>query len=134
MPKRIAIFASGSGSNFQNVTEWFKEKSTANVVLLASNKPNSKSIQRALDLGVFSYVFNKESLTRPSGVLAKLMAEKIDFIVLAGFLLKYPNSSLRLSKQDYQYSPRSLPKFEEKECMVNTFIKRLLNHKKQKVA
>ena len=53
MPKRIAIFASGSGSNFQNLTEWFKEKSTANIVLLASNKPKSKSIQKALDLGEF---------------------------------------------------------------------------------
>ena len=112
MPKRIAIFASGSGSNFQNVTEWFKEKSTANVVLLASNKPNSKSIQRALDLGVFSYVFNKESLTRPSGVLAKLIAEKIDFIVLAGFLLKIPNFIVQAyPNKIINIHPALLPRF-----------------------
>ena len=112
MPKRIAIFASGSGSNFQNITEWFKEKSTANIVLLASNKPKSKSIQKALELGVHPYVFNKESLTRPSGVLAKLNDEKIDFIVLAGFLLKIPDFIV----QAYPYKiinihPALLPKF-----------------------
>lgn len=112
MPKRIAIFASGSGSNFQNLTEWFKEKSTANIVLLASNKPKSKSIQKALDLGVNSYVFNKESLTRPSGVLAKLIAEKIDFIVLAGFLLKIPKFIVQaFPNKIINIHPALLPKF-----------------------
>ena len=115
MPKRIAIFASGSGSNFQNLTEWFKEKSTANIVLLASNKPKSKSIQKALDLGVNSYVFNKESLTRPSGVLAKLIAEKDRFHRISG--LSFKNTQIHRSgfpKQDYQYSPRSFTKIWRK--------------------
>lgn len=112
MPKRIAVFASGSGSNFQNITKWFKEKSTANVVLLASNKPNSKSIQKALDLGVHSYVFNKETLTRPSGVLAKLIAEKIDFVVLAGFLLKIPEFIIQVfPNKIINIHPALLPKF-----------------------
>lgn len=112
MPKRIAVFASGSGSNFQNITEWFKEKSTANVVLLASNKPKSKSIQKALDLGVRSYVFNKESLTRPSEVLAKLIAEKIDFVVLAGFLLKIPDFIVQaFPNKIINIHPALLPKF-----------------------
>ena len=88
--KRIAIFASGSGTNAQNIINFFIDDSQAEVSLLLSNNANAFALQRAKALGVETVVFNKEQLLSPSGVLKTLQKFSIDFIVLAGFLWKIP--------------------------------------------
>ena len=62
MNKRIAILASGVGSNAQCITEYFRENGGAEVVLFLSNNATALALQRAHLLGVDSFVFNKEEL------------------------------------------------------------------------
>ena len=88
--KKIAVFASGSGSNAQNIIEFFQKDSTANVVLVLSNNPSALVLERAKALDVDTFIFNKTQLLEPKGVLNRLLEYKIDFIVLAGFLWKFP--------------------------------------------
>ena len=88
--KRIAVFASGSGSNAQNIIEFFQKDPTASVVLVLSNNPNAHVLERAKLLDVDSIVFDKAQLSDPHHVLGQLIDYKIDFIVLAGFLWRIP--------------------------------------------
>lgn len=112
MEKRIAIFASGVGSNARSIIEYFKEKSGVSVVLIGSNKPEALVLKKAVDLGVPSFVFNKSELTSRPVVLNKLLKERIDFIVLAGFLLQIPESIIRaFPKRIVNIHPALLPKF-----------------------
>ena len=112
MEKRIAIFASGVGSNARSIIEYFKEKSGVSVVLIGSNKPEALVLKKAVDLGVPSFVFNKSELTSRPVVLNKLLKERIDFIVLAGFLLQIPESIIRaFPNRIVNIHPALLPKF-----------------------
>ena len=112
MKKRIAILASGAGSNAQRVIEYFKENSRADVVLVGCNNPDALVLKRAADLSVSCFVFNKSALTSLSVVLDKLLAEKVDLIVLAGFLLKIPESLIQaFPNRIVNVHPALLPKF-----------------------
>lgn len=112
MKKRIAILASGVGSNAQSIIQYFKENSGANVVLIGSNKPDALVLKKAADLGVPSFVFNKSELTSGPVVLNKLLKERVDLIVLAGFLLQIPKSIIRaFPNKIVNIHPALLPKF-----------------------
>tara|TARA_B100000609_G_C17166721_1_gene409320 strand:+ start:465 stop:1082 length:618 start_codon:yes stop_codon:yes gene_type:complete len=112
MEKRIAILASGVGSNAVSIIKYFKENSGADVVLVGSNKPEALVLKKAADLGVPSFVFNKGALTSRPDVLNKLLKEEIDFIVLAGFLLQIPESIVRaFPNRIVNIHPALLPKF-----------------------
>ncbi|MFT5969775.1 MAG: phosphoribosylglycinamide formyltransferase-1 [Flavobacteriales bacterium] len=88
--KRIAIFASGSGSNTEVICKHFQDSQNIEVGLVLSNKPNSKVIDRTKRLLIPSFVFNSEQLIDGT-VLNKLKQQRIDFIVLAGFLKRIPS-------------------------------------------
>ena len=91
---RIAILASGSGSNAEKIMEFFQNSAKGQIALVASNKPNAFVLERAKRFGVPSYTFSKKELD--GGILLeKLQAEKIDMVVLAGFLLKIPVELIR---------------------------------------
>ena len=110
--KRIAIFASGSGTNAQNIINFFSDDSQVEVSLLLSNNANALALERAKTLGVETVVFNKEQLLSPSGVLKILQKFSIDFIVLAGFLWKIPKILIDLFEgQIVNIHPALLPKF-----------------------
>ena len=112
MKKRIAILASGAGSNAQRIIEYFKECGRADVVLVGCNNPNALVLKKVADLGVSSFVFNKSALKSLSVVLDKLLAEKVDLIVLAGFLLKVPESLVHaFPNRIINLHPALLPKF-----------------------
>ncbi len=112
MKKRIAILASGAGSNTQRIIEYFKENVRADVVLVGCNNPGALVLKKAAGLGVSSFVFNKGSLTSLSVVLDKLLAERIDLVVLAGFLLKVPESLIQaFPNRIINVHPALLPKF-----------------------
>ncbi len=91
--KNIAIFASGKGSNAENISKYFEESEIARIVLICTNNKNAGVLDRAKMLGLRSLVFNTEELSNGS-VLQKLQASKVDLIVLAGFLKKIPDSIL----------------------------------------
>jgi len=110
--KKIAVFASGSGSNVQNIIEFFQKDAFATVVLVLSNNPNALALERAKTLGVDAVVFNKTQLLDSKGVLSQLLQYNIDFIVLAGFLWKFPKHIIgKFDNKIVNIHPALLPKF-----------------------
>ena len=109
--KRIAILASGSGTNAQRLMEHFRTHSQAEVVLVGSDNPKAGAIQRAWDMGVPSYLFNGSQL-KDGVVLRELQDQRIDLIVLAGFLRLIPPEMVRaFPARIVNIHPALLPKF-----------------------
>jgi len=110
--KRIVIFASGSGTNAQNIIEYFKNKDFARVSLVLSNKKDARVLDRAKNLGVSTVVFTKDDLLNSRKVLHLLAKENPCLIVLAGFLLKFPKSILeQFPNRVINIHPALLPKY-----------------------
>jgi len=110
--KKIAVFASGSGTNAQNIINFFQKDSTASVVLVLSNNPNAYVLERAKLLGVDSLIFDKTQLLDPDHILKHLLEYKIDFIVLAGFLWKFPEHIIKkFEHKIINIHPALLPNF-----------------------
>lgn len=90
--KKIAIFASGSGSNAQNIIEYFKGNRNVIVDSLWSNNENAYALIRAERLGVETFTFGRDEFYNSIDVLEELSDRKIDLIVLAGFLWLVPRN------------------------------------------
>lgn len=86
--KNIAIFASGSGTNAENIGRYFFNSETIKVAVVLSNNKNVGVHARVRPLGIPSFVFSREEFTEGTPVLAKLAEYKIDLVVLAGFMNK----------------------------------------------
>ena len=111
MKKRICVFASGNGSNTEVLIKYFNKTDEATVALVLSNNANANVVSKAKNLGVNTFVFNKEEL-KSSLVLDKLKGLKVDFIVLAGFLLLIPNNIIKeYKKRIINVHPSLLPSF-----------------------
>ena len=87
--KHIAIFASGTGSNAQKIIDYFKNSAIIKISLIVCNNPNAGVIKIAANSGIPVLLIEKE-LFRLTGYISELRKQKIDFIVLAGFLWKIP--------------------------------------------
>ena len=94
----IAIFASGSGSNAQNIASYFRNSNVANVKLILTNNPKAGVIERAKKLNIHYKVFEKDIFKNGNTISELLKKENIDFLVLAGFLLLVPLSIINLFK------------------------------------
>ncbi|MEI6575474.1 MAG: phosphoribosylglycinamide formyltransferase [Bacteroidota bacterium] len=88
---RIAIFASGNGTNAQRIIEYFQNNDQISVNLVISNKADAYVLERAEKLGVPSLVFSSHEFKEADHLLRRIQVLRIDFIVLAGFLLKVPD-------------------------------------------
>ena len=88
--KRIAIFASGSGSNAENIANYFKGSQKVEIPLILANNPEAYVLERAKKLGIESVVVTNKEFRESDKVLAIMQEYNIDFIVLAGFLLLVP--------------------------------------------
>lgn len=88
--KRIAIFASGSGSNAENIDHYFKKDLSVKIDLILSNNPKAFVLERAKKLGVDTMVFNRSDFYQSRRILEELKKRKIDLIVLAGFMWLVP--------------------------------------------
>lgn len=109
---RIAIFASGSGSNAENIANYFSGNPTINVSLILTNNPNAFVIERAQNLGVKSLVFSKEEFLKTDNILQFLVINDIKLIVLAGFLLKIPQNLIKaFPDKIINIHPALLPKY-----------------------
>ena len=95
MKKRIAIFASGSGSNAQKIMEHFKYSDDAEVSLVLSNNPEAYVLQRADNFEIPSHVFDRQEFYHTDEVVNILKRLEIDLIVLAGFLWLVPENLLK---------------------------------------
>ena len=88
--KNIAIFASGSGSNAENIANYFADSDYAQVSVIVANNPNAYVLERAKKLGIESITVTKSQFMEADTLIAELKERNIDFIVLAGFLLLVP--------------------------------------------
>jgi phosphoribosylglycinamide formyltransferase-1 len=112
MATRIAIFASGNGSNFQRIAGYFTGNDAVEIAVLYSNRPDAFALERAANLGIPSVVFNRSQFYSTSEILNDLHARRIDWIVLAGFLWLVPAIILRAYKDRIvNIHPALLPKY-----------------------
>lgn len=108
----LAILASGNGTNAENIIRHFSANNNINVVVVLSNKSNAYVHKRAENFEIPSYTFSKYEFDKGNPILRALKQYKVDFIVLAGFMIKlstpilneYPNKIINIH-------PALLPKF-----------------------
>lgn len=110
--KKIAIFASGSGTNAENIIKYFKDNSNIQVSLVLSNKPDAYVLERAKKFQIPTFVFNRIDFYETDTVINKLKEYEIDFIVLAGFLWLVPQNILSIyPNKIVNIHPALLPKY-----------------------
>lgn len=110
--KRIAIFASGNGSNAENIARFFQNYEKIEVSLILSNNKNAFVLERAKNLGIKSLLFSKHEFVTTNYVQKQLIENQIDLVVLAGFLLKIPSSFIQnFLHQIINIHPSLLPKY-----------------------
>ncbi|MCK9411674.1 MAG: phosphoribosylglycinamide formyltransferase [Prolixibacteraceae bacterium] len=93
--KKIAILASGSGSNAENIIRFFQHHPNIMVDSVWSNKPDAFVLERAEQLKIEAHCFSREEYTATDKLYLDLKRRKIDLIVLAGFLLLLPQKFVR---------------------------------------
>lgn len=111
--KHIAVFASGNGTNAENIIRYFQSADNgAEVSLVVCNRPNAHVLQRAERLGVPSCVISRDMLRDQETIMSLMRRYEIDFIVLAGFLLMIPPFLVgQYSRRMLNIHPSLLPKF-----------------------
>nr|WP_321221434.1 phosphoribosylglycinamide formyltransferase [uncultured Psychroserpens sp.] len=110
--KRIVIFASGSGTNAENLIKFFHNREYASVIQVLTNNPHAKVLDRAKKLKVSALSFNKIALTQTDDVLNLLKASQPDLIILAGFLWMFPKKILnQFPNKVINIHPALLPKY-----------------------
>jgi len=109
--KRIVIFASGSGSNAENIYHYFSENNLVAITYIVTNNSKAAVIKRAERLGVKHRIFNREEFYKDSSFIDFLKKEA-DLIVLAGFLWKIPESLIKaFPDKIINIHPALLPKY-----------------------
>jgi len=110
--KRIVIFASGSGTNAENLINFFHNRDNASVIQVLTNNPHAKVIERCNKLNVSCLSFNRTALYKTNHVLEILKNINPDLIVLAGFLWKFPEFILKeFENKVINIHPALLPKY-----------------------
>jgi phosphoribosylglycinamide formyltransferase-1 len=110
--KKIAVFASGSGSNAQKIIEYFRQHAVAEVEMILSNKKDAFVLERAKNHKIPSCSFNRDEFYSSDKILDLLMGHHIDLIVLAGFLWLVPGNLLRkYPNRIINIHPALLPKY-----------------------
>lgn len=108
----IAIFASGSGSNAENIVRYFENNDSIGIKLIVSNKTDAYVHERAKNLGIKSVTFPKVDFENGDKIPDYLKENEIDFIVLAGFLLKVPENIINAYPHKIvNIHPALLPKY-----------------------
>jgi len=127
--KKIVLFASGSGTNAENIISHFNQSKVANVVAVFSNNEKAMVLQRAQKHNVQTVVFSKEEL-KTGAVLDKVKSFNPDLIVLAGFLLQFPNNIIAAYPDKIiNIHPALLPKYGGKGMYGVHVHQAVLNNK-----
>ena len=129
--KKIVLFASGSGTNAENIIVHFNKGSQSNVVAVFTNNPHAKVVERSKNHKVNALVFNKEELSQGL-VLQQLKDVQPDLIVLAGFLLKFPEHIIKeFPNQIINIHPALLPNYGGKGMYGMNVHKTVLENKEK---
>jgi phosphoribosylglycinamide formyltransferase-1 len=118
--QKIAIFASGAGSNALRIIDHFHDHPDVKVDLIVCNKPGAGVLNIAREKGIDSFLVEKEPFFRGNGYLDEFIKREISFIVLAGFLWKVPDTLIRaFPGKIINIHPALLPKFGGKGMYGN---------------
>jgi phosphoribosylglycinamide formyltransferase-1 len=132
LKKRIAIFASGSGSNAQKIMEHFKRSADAEVVLVLTNNPQAYVLQRADNFEIPSHIFSRQEFYETDEVIRILKNLQVDLVVLAGFLWLVPQSLLSaLPNKIINLHPALLPKYGGKGMYGDNVHQAVLANKEE---
>lgn len=88
---RIAVFASGNGSNAQRLADYFSGTSILEIAAIYCNNPDAYVLKRAEKLGIPAVVFNRSTFYNTTAILEDMKSRDIDWIILAGFLWLIPD-------------------------------------------
>ena len=112
LPIRLAILASGSGSNAENICQYFSQREDVQVCIIISNKAEAYVHQRAQKMGVPSLTMSKSELSDAETLIKVLNGYQADFVVLAGYLLRVPEGLVKaFPNRILNIHPALLPKF-----------------------
>lgn len=120
MSRNIAIFASGNGTNAENIIKYFSGNKDIKVKIVMTNKADAFVLERAHRLGIPTLYINREQWADATHILTLLHEQQIDFIVLAGFLARIPDALLHAyPNRIVNIHPSLLPKFGGKGMYGN---------------
>jgi phosphoribosylglycinamide formyltransferase-1 len=110
--RNIAIFASGNGTNCENIIRYFRDSKDVHIQLVLSNKVDAGALKKAQQLNIKTIVVSKVEFNDPQYLLSLLQQENIEFIVLAGFLLMIPDFLIKkFHHRMLNLHPALLPKY-----------------------
>jgi phosphoribosylglycinamide formyltransferase-1 len=132
MQKKLAIFASGSGSNAENICNYFANTSDIEVVLICTNKRDAYIVKRAEKLNIPVAFISKDDLNNFDDLHKKLQNAEVDSIILAGFLLKIPEIMVKsYPNKIINIHPSLLPKYGGKGMYGSNVHKAVLKNKEK---
>ena len=112
MMNNLALFASGSGTNVQNIIEYFQQNTLINIQCILSNKNDAYVIERAKRFNIKYLTFNREEFYHSNLISDYLKSNEIHFVVLAGFLWLVPDSIIhQYPERIINIHPALLPKY-----------------------
>lgn len=130
--KKIVIFASGSGTNAENIIKYFKNSGFAEVIAVFSNNKDAKVLKRAYNLDVKSLHFDRDAFYNTREVHHVLKDMNPDLIVLAGFLWLFPEKILNsFPNKVINLHPALLPKFGGKGMYGEAVHKAVIENKEK---
>jgi len=130
MLRKLAIFASGSGSNAENICNYFTDSPDIEVVLICTNKRDAFIVKRANKLNIPVYIFSKSELNNFVDLHKKLQNIEVDVIILAGFLLKIPTIMVdSYPNRIINIHPSLLPKYGGKGMYGSNIHKAVIKNK-----
>ena len=110
--KRIALFASGSGSNAEKIAEYVADSTDVKITLMLSNNPKAGVIERARRLHIPVLLFDRTTFYNTSQITEILLNQNVDLIVLAGFMWLMPADLVKaFPDRIVNIHPALLPKF-----------------------
>ena len=118
--KKIVLFASGSGSNVENIVTYFKTRPHISVSLVLTNRSDAPVLERCKRLGVPAIFFNRKAFFNSDVIITTLQSLDPQLIVLAGFLWKIPKSWVEIfPNKIINVHPALLPKYGGKGMYGN---------------
>lgn len=131
--KRIVLFASGSGSNVENIYNYFKTNKNVSIEAVLTNKKNALVLDRCHRLGLASICFNKVAFSETEVILKLLKSIDPDLIILAGFLWKVPENIIKAFPQKIiNIHPALLPDYGGKGMYGNKVHEAVKKNKEEK--
>lgn len=129
--KRIAIFASGEGTNAERIIDHFNGGNLARVVLVISNSPKAGVLERAVKKQVPMMILDRKEFFSDQAIIKYLLSE-VDLIVLAGFLWMVPAELIRaFPDRIINIHPALLPKYGGKGMFGSNVHKAVINDKEK---